>query len=258
MICPAKTESKGTVAANFRPFPFRGGIVSYRHLRNIVQPRIKKFAKRLRKHQTSCETLLWEHLRGRKLFGLRFGRQRIIRGYIADFYCPEKRVAIEIDGPTHNPAKDAVRDSRILRDCRITVLRFSNAAVKNDVRQVLETIASRCGLDGFPTIPQDSSSQESNSNIQKPCDDKSFYPCGNKGKLTKALEVGRLIEIGCGKRCGPAWKNGEACPEQVFATEEAAQDTARSFKEHFGGTYFVGRCSRCGLLHLKRGENASV
>ena len=54
--------------------------------------------KELRNNATLEETLLWSKLKHSQL-GLKFRRQHSIGGYIVDFYCPAKRLVIEIDGP---------------------------------------------------------------------------------------------------------------------------------------------------------------
>ncbi len=55
----------------------------------------------LRENQTKAEYIIWEILRNRKFLGLKFRRQHGIGEYIADFYCSEKKIVIEIDGDTH-------------------------------------------------------------------------------------------------------------------------------------------------------------
>ncbi|MBM4162656.1 MAG: DUF559 domain-containing protein [Ignavibacteria bacterium] len=47
---------------------------------------IIEVARKLRKNATPAERLLWEHLRNRKLGGLKFGRQHPFGRYVADFY----------------------------------------------------------------------------------------------------------------------------------------------------------------------------
>ena len=68
---------------------------------------IKQLARELRKNQTGAEEMLWQKLRNRKLYGYKFLRQHpIIHSgfinklyfFIADFYCAEKELVIEIDG----------------------------------------------------------------------------------------------------------------------------------------------------------------
>ena len=59
-------------------------------------------AKGLRKNMTPCEKILWQHLRSNKIAGCKFRRQHPIKFYIADFYCHEARLVIEVDGPIHD------------------------------------------------------------------------------------------------------------------------------------------------------------
>jgi very-short-patch-repair endonuclease len=109
---------------------------------------ITELARELRKRQTPQEEKLWQYLRNRKLNGLKFYRQRpIIYGYagrylffIADFYCPEKKLVIELDGAIHRYQKeyDEQRDI-IIRQMGIFVLRIKNDEL-NDIVRVLEKI----------------------------------------------------------------------------------------------------------------------
>lgn len=65
-------------------------------------PALKPLARKLRKEMTFGEILLWNELKGDKLWGLDFDRQRCVDIYIVDFYCKELMLAIEIDGMSHN------------------------------------------------------------------------------------------------------------------------------------------------------------
>ena len=58
----------------------------------------KEFRRDLRKGMTSAEVVLWKMLSGRRLEGLKFRRQFGVGPYVLDFYCPELRLAIELDG----------------------------------------------------------------------------------------------------------------------------------------------------------------
>lgn len=79
-----------------------------RHARVSRQKR--ELARRLRRRATASERLAWELLRGRRLLGLKFRRQQVIRGYVVDFYCAELRVALEIDGAYHDDPGQAEYD----------------------------------------------------------------------------------------------------------------------------------------------------
>ncbi len=105
---------------------------------------IVQIARDLRKGQTGAEKKLWERLRDRRLGGYKFRRQYGIGRYIADFYCSEARLAIEVDGPIHQKQKeyDDYRENEImLRD--ITVLRFSNDDIEYNIETVLQQINQR-------------------------------------------------------------------------------------------------------------------
>jgi very-short-patch-repair endonuclease len=56
----------------------------------------------LRKNATECEKILWRHLRNRNFANYKFRRQHQIDRYTVDFYCPEARLAIELDGGGHD------------------------------------------------------------------------------------------------------------------------------------------------------------
>jgi len=100
-------------------------------------------ARELRKDQTSAEDILWELLRDRQFAGLKFRRQHQIGDYIADFFCAEKNLVIELDGPIHERDQQATHDRKrdaYLQGLGFTVLRLPNALVEEDPEQVLERI----------------------------------------------------------------------------------------------------------------------
>lgn len=66
-----------------------------------IQPEIRLRARELRQPQTLAELELWKHLRNRQLEGIKFRRQYPLGRFIVDFYCPQAKLAIEIDGDTH-------------------------------------------------------------------------------------------------------------------------------------------------------------
>ena len=110
---------------------------------------IKKHAQELRTNLTDSEKILWKELRGRKLSGYKFLRQHPIlyKGnlvrfnyFIADFYCNEKKVVIELDGPVHdvNEEYDMFRDSE-LQNLGIRILRIKNEEIIN-MNEVLHKI----------------------------------------------------------------------------------------------------------------------
>jgi very-short-patch-repair endonuclease len=100
-------------------------------------------AKELRRKMTPSEKLLWQRLRNHKISGLKFRRQHPIRWYIADFYCHEARLVIEVDGPIHQNADRAEHDRQrdgVMEELGIKVLRFSNNQVRFHLPRVLKEI----------------------------------------------------------------------------------------------------------------------
>jgi very-short-patch-repair endonuclease len=82
---------------------------------------------------------MWQHLRASRLEGLKFSRQIVLHGFICDFVCRNLRLVIEVDGDTHDRARDADRDYALGKD-GYRVLRFSNAEVSSNIEGVLTTI----------------------------------------------------------------------------------------------------------------------
>jgi very-short-patch-repair endonuclease len=67
-------------------------------------------ARTLRKNTTDAERRLWEKLRNRKLRNLKFRRQHPIHKYVADFYCAEHKVVVELDGGIHQLKEQKIYD----------------------------------------------------------------------------------------------------------------------------------------------------
>lgn len=104
---------------------------------------IKERRQELRNNLTPAEATLWKALRRSQLEGRKFRRQHSIGKFILDFYCPEERLAVELDGAHHftsaGQESDAERTT-FLNECYITVLRFENKDVFENMESVLETI----------------------------------------------------------------------------------------------------------------------
>jgi len=112
-----------------------------------AEPIIRQRARELRQEQTGAEALLWEHLRGRRLFGLKFRRQCPAGRFIVDFYCPERRLIVEVDGPIHDrqPGRDEERDE-ILSSQGCTVLHLTNAEIEQNLAAAPQRIAATAQL----------------------------------------------------------------------------------------------------------------
>ena len=102
-------------------------------------------SRNLRKNQTDAENLLWRHLRGNQLEGLRFRRQHPIGRYIVDFVCLEKRLVLELDGGQHGEENEQIKDSERdhwLSEEGYQVSRFWNNEVLTNLEGVMEAIRS--------------------------------------------------------------------------------------------------------------------
>jgi very-short-patch-repair endonuclease len=101
-------------------------------------------ARQLRRASTDVEMRLWQKLRHGQIVDASFRRQHPAGPYILDFYCPALRFAIELDGGQHASSlvKDARRDEW-LRRRGVTVLRFWNSDITENLSGVLEVIAAR-------------------------------------------------------------------------------------------------------------------
>ena len=104
---------------------------------------LKSLRKSLRNNSTASEATLWKILSNRKIEGLKFRRQHSVGKFVLDFYCPELRLAIELDGELHsNPAvitKDNERDN-YLEKFSINILRYENRWVYDYPEEIISDI----------------------------------------------------------------------------------------------------------------------
>ncbi len=103
---------------------------------------------------------LWSVLRGAMLDGHSFRRQHPIGSYIADFWCADARLVVEVDGGQHNSAKGLAHDARRSAELSaqgIKVIRFWNTDVLQNLDGVWQMIAAevaeRAGSTPTPTLP---------------------------------------------------------------------------------------------------------
>lgn len=111
-------------------------------------PHLKTFRKNLRNNLTTAEAKLWILLKGRQLDDRKFRRQHSVANYILDFYCPEERLAIELDGQGHFEASQAERDRErdlFLAHTGIKVLRFENKWVWDRPLGLLDEVRKSFG-----------------------------------------------------------------------------------------------------------------
>jgi 5-methyltetrahydrofolate--homocysteine methyltransferase len=104
-----------------------------------------ELARRFRREPTIAEELLWQRLRGGRCAGLKFRRQHPLPGCIADFYCAELHLVVEVDGEVRlspeNRENDANRDEW-LDSLGLRVVRFTNQQVLTEIESVLNRIAA--------------------------------------------------------------------------------------------------------------------
>ncbi len=129
-----------------------------RALENLGNEKMQQFSVRkyalivsreLRKKQTIAEQILWDRIRKKKFLGYKFNRQypiiyywqNIERFFIADFYCHELQLIIEVDGGIHEQQKeyDKIRQ-QLLELMMYKIIRFNNEEVMNEVEGVAEKI----------------------------------------------------------------------------------------------------------------------
>ncbi len=110
-----------------------------------VNPIKQERAKQLRREMTPAEKKLWYYLRNNQLNGLHFRRQQVIDGFIADFYCHDAGVVIEVDGGIHERQReyDVERD-RIISSRGLQVIRICNEEIQKDIYQVMQRIREVC------------------------------------------------------------------------------------------------------------------
>ncbi len=102
---------------------------------------LQQRASEMRRNPTEPEKRLWRHLSNSQLDGHKFRRQSVIGPYIADFLCSQKALVVEVDGDTHDDAKDRLRDD-VLREHGYRVLRVTNYEVISNMEGVVRVIAS--------------------------------------------------------------------------------------------------------------------
>ena len=111
-------------------------------------PQLKNFSRDMRGYGEKAEALLWKCLKSKQM-GYTFNRQKPILNYIADFYCKELGLVVEIDGASHfseeAQQKDEERD-RQMRTIGLEIIRVLDSDVRKDPNNVAEYIKEECEL----------------------------------------------------------------------------------------------------------------
>ncbi len=116
----------------------------------------KERARQLRRRVTGAEQRLWSRIRSRQLGGYRFNRQTMIGDYIADFYCHQARLVIEVDGKQHQTLHGLEQDKlrgQYMESLGISVLRFTNDDVREKTDDVVQTIREKLGFNDKRSEP---------------------------------------------------------------------------------------------------------
>ena len=111
-------------------------------------PRLKEFSRSMRGYGEKSEAMLWKRLKAKQT-GFAFNRQKPILNFIADFYCKELGLVVEIDGASHFSheayEKDQERD-RQMRAIGLEIIRVIDSDVRKDADTVATFIEEQCKL----------------------------------------------------------------------------------------------------------------
>jgi len=118
-----------------------GGDEPIRSLRGEVY--LTYFGQMMRLRPTRAEDILWRFIKGKQLGGYKFRRQHGIGRYIADFYCSQVKLVVEVDGEIHSSLevkqKDQIRAEYFL-ELGYSIIRFTNDQVYNGISSLLTTL----------------------------------------------------------------------------------------------------------------------
>jgi very-short-patch-repair endonuclease len=126
--------------------------------RHRIHPVLRNRAREMRHPQTPAEAALWRALRSRNL-KYKFRRQHPIENFIADFYCAQARLFIEIDGSSHFEAAQKEYDlarTAVLEELGYKVIRFTNDYVRDNLDAVVEKIVRKNETLVNPPSPEQS------------------------------------------------------------------------------------------------------
>ena len=95
----------------------------------------------LRQEQTASEKLVWYYLRNRRLKKCKFRRQYSIDQFVIDFYSPELKLAIEVDGDIHLQQKEYDSErQKFLESFGIKFIRITNYELLGNPNKAFEKI----------------------------------------------------------------------------------------------------------------------
>jgi very-short-patch-repair endonuclease len=100
-------------------------------------------AKKLRENPTQAEEAMWLSLNNNQLDGYKFRRQHPLLNYVADFYCHQLKLVIEIDGEYHQTVEQKKLDNERTENIEfqgLKLIRFTNEEVISDIFAVLDKV----------------------------------------------------------------------------------------------------------------------
>lgn len=100
---------------------------------------------RIKKDLTAEEKQIWDFIKDRKLYNLKFKKQTEIGKYTANFYCPEIEFIIEIDNNKHTIKYEKTR-TEYFQSLGVTSLRFTSSEIKSDLEEILKKIEDAVGV----------------------------------------------------------------------------------------------------------------
>ena len=148
-----KCGKRNSIPLPFGASPFDKGEIKY-FMKNVIfdaihskrgvvryLSQLTEMAKRNRNNPTEAEEKIWREILRNKNTGYLFLRQKPLYRFIADFYCSELSLVIEIDGDSHDCKKetDEMRD-KFLKCLGINTIRFTNKEISDDLKKVREKI----------------------------------------------------------------------------------------------------------------------
>ena len=122
-----------------------GGIMNMKYSNKKIfnKKELMPKLKELRNNSTYAEVFFWQQVKGRQLEGRKFRRQTSIRNYVVDFYCPEEKLVVELDGEVHFDEEAIKYDKKrteFLESVGLKVIRFENNEVLKNTEYVLSKI----------------------------------------------------------------------------------------------------------------------
>lgn len=114
--------------------------------KHFNRPELKQRRRQLRQDQTYAEKVMWSQLRNRQFLGIKFKRQYSVDNYVIDFYAPELKLAIELDGTIHNVPEqieyDKIRQAQIEK-LGIKFIRVTNEELLSNPNKTFSKIENK-------------------------------------------------------------------------------------------------------------------